>query len=60
MKRLYRNKVDKVFGGVCSGFGDYTNIDPVIFRIIFAGLIFSPLPIIFTYFIFWIIIPMKP
>jgi phage shock protein C len=57
MKRLYRNKIDNVFGGVCAGIGDFLDIDPVIMRIIFTALIFSPFPIILTYILFWIIIP---
>ena len=32
-KRLYRNKEEGVFMGVCSGLGDYFNIDPVFIRI---------------------------
>ena len=27
MKKLYRNKKNVVLGGVCSGLGDYLNID---------------------------------
>jgi phage shock protein C len=57
MKRLYRDKIDNVFGGVCAGIGEYLDIDPVIMRIIFTALIFSPFPIILTYILFWIIIP---
>jgi phage shock protein PspC (stress-responsive transcriptional regulator) len=43
-KRLYRNPQHKVLGGVCSGIASYTNIDPIIPRVIFAapllGIIF--------------------
>jgi len=59
MKRLYRNKIDNVFGGVCAGIGDFLDIDPVIMRIIFTALIFSPFTIILTYILFCIIIPKK-
>ena len=59
MKRLYRDKIDNVFGGVCAGIGEYLDIDPVIMRIIFTALIFSPFPIILTYILFLIIIPKK-
>ncbi|HEY1202642.1 MAG TPA: PspC domain-containing protein, partial [Niastella sp.] len=37
-KRLYRDPDNKVLGGVCSGLGAYLNVDPVVFRIIFALL----------------------
>jgi len=43
-RRLYRNPKQKVVGGVCSGIAAYTNIDPIIPRVIFAapllGIIF--------------------
>lgn len=35
-KRFYRDPDGKVLGGVCSGLGAYFNIDPLVFRIIFA------------------------
>ncbi len=56
-KRLRRNKIDGVMGGVCAGIGDYFNIDPVIVRIIavlsffFTGITF------FLYFILWVFVP---
>jgi len=56
-KRLRRNKIDGVLGGVCSGIGDYCGVDPVIIRIIFVTLvIFTGLPLI-GYFILWIFVP---
>ncbi len=36
MRRLYRSNQDRVVAGVCGGLGEYFNIDPVIFRILFA------------------------
>ncbi len=39
-KRLYRSKIDRIFAGVCGGFAEYFNIDPVIVRILFLILIF--------------------
>ncbi len=57
MKRIYRDEINNVIGGVCGGIGTYLDIDPVIVRILFAALIFSPFPIILTYILFWIIIP---
>ena len=32
-KRLTRSTTDKVIGGVCGGFAQYFNIDPVIVRV---------------------------
>lgn len=56
-KKLRRNKIDGVFGGVCAGIGDYIGLDPIITRIIFAALVvFTGLPIL-LYFILWIFVP---
>ncbi|MBK7433006.1 MAG: PspC domain-containing protein [Chitinophagaceae bacterium] len=53
-KRLYRDEEHKILGGVCSGLGNYFNIDPVIVRIIFVvtfGVAFLP------YLILWAAVP---
>lgn len=56
-KKLRRNKIDGVFGGVCSGFGDYLGIDHTIMRIAFVlSVIFLGVPLFF-YFLFWLFIP---
>ena len=56
-KKLRRNKIDGVLGGVCSGFGDYLGIDHTIMRIAFVlSVIFLGLPLFF-YFLFWLFIP---
>ena len=57
MKKLYRNKTDYKIAGICSGIGDYFEIDPVIVRLIFLVTLFigaGPL----VYLIGWLIIPM--
>ena len=56
MKKLYISN-DEAIAGVCSGLGEYFNIDETIVRLIFAGLIFTPFPIITIYLIGWIVIP---
>jgi len=56
-KKLRRNKIDGVFGGVCSGFGDYFGIDHTIMRILFViSVLFFGFPL-FAYFILWVFIP---
>ena len=57
LKILYRNTSDGKIAGVCSGIGDYFEIDPVIVRLIFLVTFFigaGPL----VYLIGWLIIPM--
>jgi len=57
-KRLYRDGDNKVLGGVCSGLGAYFNIDPVIFRIVFALLAIGGFGTgILVYFILWVATP---
>lgn len=56
-RKLYRNSKDKIIAGVCSGLGDYLNIDPVIVRIIALALFFMQGFGLLTYIIAWVIIP---
>ncbi|MGX5818164.1 PspC domain-containing protein [Chitinophaga lutea] len=57
-KRFYRDTDNKVLGGVCSGLGAYFNVDPIVFRIVFAlmavGLWGGG---ILLYFILWFATP---
>lgn len=61
IKKLYRNRQDKIIAGVCSGFADYLEQDPTIIRVIailltiFTGVI----PGIIAYIILALIIPAK-
>jgi len=55
--KLRRNKIDGVFGGVCSGFGDYFGLDHTIVRILFVlSVIFLGFPLL-AYFVLWLFIP---
>jgi phage shock protein PspC (stress-responsive transcriptional regulator) len=45
--------------GVCKGLSEYFNIDESIIRIIFVVLVFTPFPIIITYLLMWMIIPLE-
>lgn len=57
-KRLYRDPDAKVLGGVCGGLGAYLNVDPVVFRVIFALLAIGGFGSgILVYFILWIVTP---
>ena len=49
MKKFYRIHDDSIIFGVCSGLGQHTKIDPLIWRLLFFFLIFSPVPIITGY-----------
>lgn len=55
-KRLYRDPDSKILGGVCGGLGAYLNVDPVVFRIIFALLAIGGFGSgIVMYFILWVV-----
>ena len=57
-KRLERDLSNKVLGGVCSGLGNYFNIDPTFWRILFFIFCFVPaVPGILIYIILWIAMP---
>ena len=58
MKKLYRNKTDSKIAGICSGIGDYFEIDPVMIRLLFLLGLFLGGGLI-VYIIGWIIIPIK-
>lgn len=59
MKKLFRNTLSGVIGGVCSGLEDFTNIDATIWRLLFIfGTIFLCGSIL-IYIIMWFIIPEK-
>ena len=58
-KKLYRGD-DRVLGGVCSGFAEYMDFDPVAVRLGYAALtLFTAFAGIPFYIIAWIIIPAK-
>lgn len=56
-KRLYRDPLERVVGGVCSGLGAYFRIDPVWFRLAFVLAVIMAGTGILLYLILWIILP---
>ena len=58
-KRIYKLREDKMIGGVCSGLGDYFDIDPTILRLIWVCLGFVAGGGIIAYLIAMFIIPYK-
>lgn len=55
MRRLYRYPDQGYISGVCHGFGEYTGIDPIIWRVltVFTGLFI-------LYIVFWFFVPKAP
>lgn len=57
---LYRNKGDKMLGGVCSGIGVYLRIDTTIVRVLFAMLALGAFGTgLVLYIILWAVLPAK-
>lgn len=54
---LYRSRTNKMIGGVCGGFAQYFNIDPVIVRLIFILSVFLHGTGILAYIVCLIIMP---
>ena len=60
VKRIYRSNVEKVLGGVCGGFAEYFQIDPVLVRLVWILFCLLWGIGIILYVISWIIIPQNP
>jgi phage shock protein PspC (stress-responsive transcriptional regulator) len=56
-KRIFRDPDDKVLGGVCSGVGNYFDIDPIWIRLAFAASFFYFGSGFLFYIILWMVIP---
>jgi phage shock protein PspC (stress-responsive transcriptional regulator) len=58
VKKLYRQPKNKIIAGVCTGLGEYFDIDPVIFRIAFIVSFFLMMSLGFwAYIVIWIVTP---
>ena len=58
-KKLFKSRSNKVFAGVMGGFGEYFEIDPVLFRTVYTGFsIFTGIfPGVVAYLLMSIIMP---
>lgn len=57
VKKLYRQPKNKIIAGVCTGLGEYFDIDPVIVRIIFLISFFMASVGFWVYIAIWIVTP---
>jgi phage shock protein C len=58
-RRMYRLERDRKIAGVCSGLGEYFNIDSTIIRIFWIMLILIGGSGILLYLIMWLVMPLK-
>ncbi|MCD9015309.1 PspC domain-containing protein [Parachryseolinea silvisoli] len=54
---LMRDQRRKILGGVCTGLGNYFNIDPLWIRLLFAVVTFAYGLSVVIYLVLWIILP---
>lgn len=58
-KRLFKNRTNKMIGGVAAGFAEYFNIDVTLVRVLMVAAFFAPIPAIIPYIILWVLLPTK-
>ncbi len=58
-KSFFLSTQDRKIAGVCAGLGEFFEIDPVIFRIIFVVLSFLGGVGILLYLILWLVAPKR-
>jgi len=58
-RKLTRSMTDRKIAGVCGGLGEYLDVDPLIFRIIFLFLLFCAGGGFVLYLIMWLLTPDK-
>ena len=59
-RRLYRSQTNRVIWGVCGGLGEYFNVDPIIFRIVFLALTFGAGMGVLLYIVLALVVPLSP
>lgn len=61
-KKLYRNKEEGMVAGVLAGVADYIGGDVTLWRLGFIALLLmtAVAPLLITYIIAWIIMPVRP
>jgi len=61
-KKLYKSKDNKVISGVMGGLGEYFDIDPVLFRVLYIGISVSTavFPGVVAYLLMTIVMPSAP
>jgi phage shock protein PspC (stress-responsive transcriptional regulator) len=57
--RLRRRASDRVIGGVAGGIADYLNVDPLLIRAAFVGLMIFGAAGLFIYLVVWLVVPVE-
>jgi phage shock protein C len=56
---LRRSSTDRMLGGVCGGLAEYSNIDPVLWRVGMVALALLG-PGVIVYLLLWVLMPTGP
>jgi phage shock protein C len=59
-KRLMRSSTDKKIAGVCGGFAEYFDLDPIIIRLCWLLAVLCGGTGVIAYIVLWIILPVAP
>jgi phage shock protein PspC (stress-responsive transcriptional regulator) len=59
-RRLFRSSRNRKIAGICGGLGDYFDLDPTVFRVLWIILLIFFGTGILLYLILWIVIPREP
>ncbi len=60
IKKLYRSRTNRVFGGVAGGLGDYLAIDSTLIRLFFIAFALAGGPGFLVYIIMLVVVPEGP
>ena len=60
VRKLHRAAASKKIAGVCAGLGEYFDLDPVLFRLLFVVSIFFGGIGLLVYVLLWIMVPEEP
>jgi phage shock protein PspC (stress-responsive transcriptional regulator) len=60
MKKLHRVPESRKIAGVCAGLGEYFELDPVLFRLVFVISMFFGGVGLLVYVLLWILVPEGP
>jgi phage shock protein C len=58
-KQLFRNRTNKMLGGVAQGLAEYFEIDATIVRVALVAAFFTPIPVVIPYIVLWVVMPVK-
>ncbi len=60
VKKLYRSREDRVFGGVCGGLAEYFALDSTLIRLLFVFFTFAGGSGLLPYIIMLFVVPETP